>query len=996
MKGAVMVQRLVVRLGFASFLLIAAVVSAQDATTGAIVGLVRDSSGGALPGVTVEVTSPALIERSRSVVTDDQGRYRVTALRPGTYAVTFTLQGFSSFKREGITVQTSAASTVNADLAVGAVSETITVSGEAPLVDVTNTAQQTVFKQEVIQALPLGKNAGLFAAVVPGATVAAANIDVAGTKNEQAQNFTVHGGGIIVQLRDGLFVGSPLGGQNQDSSNIPAAIQEVSVQINGGLTAEAHGAGTQVNYIPKDGGNQFRGSFTADYGAGKLQSNNVDAALGTRGATQPAKIKSLYDVTGGIGGPILRDRVWFYGSARKLQNQQYVVGSYFNQTPHTLFYTPDLSQPSFAWTFNKALMTRVTWQATSRDKVTTSYELQSNCNCYNLVNQGQIMADGAGHRLDYPYRIFQLGWNRIATSRLLIDARVAEMGQTVGNQFDRPDPNWIAVFDQQNNRRYGALGGMGISGGNAYGYSYGQSWQGQASVSYVTGAHNFKTGVQLRRMRQYNNAYLNGDVTYTFNGSTPTTAVPQLVTYWATPYIDDAYVQQHALYVQDQWRMKNFTFNPGLRFEYARGYTPEQHLPAGRWVPARDFAPVNNIPHLTDLNPRLGMAWDLFGNGRSALKVALGRYQPVQVIAAGGLVSVNNPTSTMVTSATRVWSDNGDFIPQESELGPLSNANFGKTVPGTVYADSVLDGFGVAPYSWQGGVAFQQEVRPGVAVTIGYFRTVGGNFTVTDNVLVDRSNYDYFCLNAPSDSQLPGGGGQQICGIHDQRVVNPVSNLVRPASDLGKQTSVFNGVDFTTNARFGNGGFVTGGISIGRTVTDNCEVVANLPEAGAGPGQTGTNTCHVQPSWSASTDFKLSASYRFRGDVQVSANYQNSPGIPTLAVWNAPNSVIAPVLGRNLSACRAGLTAAQCTASLGIALVPTNSLYREARFNLLGLAVNRNFRVGQTSIRPRFEIGNALNANTVTTVNPTYGSTWQAVRGVITPRTAKLALQMDF
>jgi hypothetical protein len=162
-----------------------------------------------------------------------------------------------------------------------------------------------------------------------------------------------------------------------------------------------------------------------------------------------------------------------------------------------LFYTPDLSQPSFAWTFNKALMTRVTWQATSRDKVTTSYELQSNCNCYNLVNQGQIMADGAGHRLDYPYRIFQLGWNRIATSRLLIDARIAEMGQTVENQFDRPDPNWIAVFDQQNNRRYGALGGMGISGGNAYGYSYGQSWQGQASVSYVTGGHNFKTGVQL-------------------------------------------------------------------------------------------------------------------------------------------------------------------------------------------------------------------------------------------------------------------------------------------------------------------------------------------------------------------------------------------------------------------------------------------------------------------------------------------------------------------
>src|SRR5436853_4911923 len=156
-------QRSIVRFVFASLLLVAAVASAQDATTGAIVGLVRDSSGGALPGVTVDVTSPSLIERNRSVVTDDQGRYRITALRPGVYAVTFILQGFTTFKREGITVQTSAAASVNADLSVGAVNETITVTGEAPLVDVTNTAQQTVFKQDVIQALPLGKNAGQFA-----------------------------------------------------------------------------------------------------------------------------------------------------------------------------------------------------------------------------------------------------------------------------------------------------------------------------------------------------------------------------------------------------------------------------------------------------------------------------------------------------------------------------------------------------------------------------------------------------------------------------------------------------------------------------------------------------------------------------------------------------------------------------------------------------------------------------------------------------------------
>src|SRR5678816_1368647 len=139
-----MVQRLFVWLVVISVVLISATASAQDATTGAIVGLARDSSGGALPGVTVDVTSPSMIERNRSVVTDDQGRYRMTALRPGVYTVTFTVQGFTTLKREGITVQTSAAATVNADLAVGTVNETVTVTGEAPLVDVTNTAQQTV------------------------------------------------------------------------------------------------------------------------------------------------------------------------------------------------------------------------------------------------------------------------------------------------------------------------------------------------------------------------------------------------------------------------------------------------------------------------------------------------------------------------------------------------------------------------------------------------------------------------------------------------------------------------------------------------------------------------------------------------------------------------------------------------------------------------------------------------------------------------------------
>ncbi|MEO8070529.1 MAG: hypothetical protein ABI652_03945, partial [Acidobacteriota bacterium] len=395
----------------------------------------------------------------------------------------------------------------------------------------------------------------------------------------------------------------------------------------------------------------------------------------------------------------------------------------------------------------------------------------------------------------------------------------------------------------------------------------------------------------------------------------------------------------------------------------------------------------------TNLSPRAGLAWDVFGDGRTALKAAVGRYT-----STAGLTGVAgfNPAALTVTQGTRSWTDsNKDFVPQESELGPISPANFGLTnSPTTRQSDNVIHGFNTDPYSWQGEVAFQQQLLSGVAVNVGYFRTQFGNFTATDNLNVEPSNYDFFCLNAPLDAALPGGGGQEICGIHDPKATPAANNLVRRASELGNQSQVYNGVDLTMNARLAQL-YLTGGVSIGRTITDNCEILAALPENSVTPVN-----CHIEPPWSAGTDFKLSATYRTPLALQVSLNYQNSPGIATTATWAAPNSLIAPALGRNLAACRAGLSATQCTSTLTIPIVKNNSLYREDRVNLLNVAVSRNFKLTRMTVRPRFEVGNLLNINTVTSVNTAFSTSgnngWQQVRGVLTPRTAKLALQMEF
>lgn len=981
---------------------------AQSATTAAIAGVAKDATGAVLPGVTVEAASPALIEKVRTAVTDDSGNYKLVDLRPGTYSVTFTLPGFGTFKRDGLELTTGVTVNVTAEMKVGSLEETVTVTGATPVVDIQNVRTQTVLSQTTLDSIPSAKTAAAFAGLTLGASMQAANAqDVGGNKGDAVSAISIHGS----RANDGMFKidGMRFGNNSGDGGGVNkiyfanvAAIQETTLET-GGMSAEADTGGVQVNYVPKEGGNNFRYYFAGNFANDAMQGTNLKDEHRQRGLTNASYISKIYDVGGGVGGRIVQDKLWFYAASRTWGTREFQPGAFFNKSANPLFYEADQSKPAYTDTYARDISVRTTWQVSQKHKIAWFESYQSNCFCFLSVNSAN--SPEAVTTLHFsPLYLSQVTWSNPASNRLLLDAGVsysfnAKKSPIPGEEGGLVKADAIAITDQGLGITYGAFA---TTGSTAYNETRrgqeGNQMNGRLSMSYVTGSHAFKGGVMFYRGWDHQDRTVNQYLSYTFRNR-----VPIQLTQWAMPVLTDNHMLGVGYYAQDQWTMGRMTLTGGLRLDTFNGWAPAVDLPASRFLPPRSFPEVKNAPKWMDVSPRAGVAYDLFGNGRTAVKASFGRY--VQSMGVGITEQVN-PQLSLVLSSPRAWNDaNGNYVPDcdlnattaNGECGALANSRFGTVNLTRSFANDVLNGNQIRPMNWQYAASVQQELRPGMALNVGYFRTVFGNISVTDNARVAPGDFDQYCVTTPVDARLPGGGGQQLCGLHDVKPASfgQVDNVVTQSDRFGEYRQYFNGVDMSLNARFGSGGIFNGGVSFNQNVTSSCVTIdapGLVPGNLTAPGFTLLDArdgfCeNRQPWWKGGTQFKFNAIYPVAFGFSASATFQNLPGISYGANLTYLNAQVAPSLGRNLSAGAA--------ASVVVPIVQPNTLF-EDRLNQLDVRLSRTFKFGRAKVQGQFDAYNIFNAGTILSVNQTYGAAWRRPTSILGPRVFKLGTVIDF
>jgi hypothetical protein len=918
-------------------------VSAQQ--TGTLSGVVKDPQGAVLPGVTVTVSSPALIGGARNVITGDTGSYQITGLPPGPYAVQFELSGFTTFNREGIIIQVAQTTRVDADLSVGTLQETVTVSGESPVVDVSSTVTQTNITKDIYESIPTGRNPWVMAGLVPG--VVTGQLDVGGTQGMQQYNLEAFGSADSQKSFsiDGLKTnwGGGSGGATMQYYGFEM-YEEYNMQTASG-TAESDVSGIYMNMVTKSGGNRFNSDHNIYFMNDDLQGDNIDDDLRRRLGLQPGQqsgaagnpIDISYDWSSTVGGPIKRDKAWFFGALRWWRLDQFQIGAL----------NPDGSQ-GIDDNRIRNFMGKATYQVNPQTR--TSFMFNRNLKDRFHRREVDFSEDKATVLQDQPAQNYVGQISTVLGRATVFDARFGRMWGVFPTRYQREvQPTDIAVRDIVRNTQINAAIGQSLNPNHRY--------QGNANVGYFRenlgpGTHDFKAGVQLSWEKMAYDRIRNGDLYLELSDG-----VANRVVVANTPVNSDHRLETWGVFLQDRWVIGRATMNYGVRLDGVSAYLPAQSSPAGTFVGERSFSRQDVFDFSFNAAPRFGLTYDLFGNGRAALKAYAGRFYNQFGSELAETVNLNALQSVGVT-----WNDRDNDL--QADPGEFTPPNFGAVVP---RIDQDMD----RPYSDEFNLGLDYQLMPNFAVGASYHRRHHRNGLG----IVDLARPSTAYSPVQRTYLDPDTGQQTPITVFS---LNPgFTAQDRVITNVDVLESDYDGVQFTFNKRMSNRWQLLGGVTFqthkgfahSGTYT-NPGATTHLGDPTYLLNRTDSSV-FIELPWS----FNLSGTYELPYGIFFSGKYTARAGDPLIRTFTATG------LGQG---------------NQTVWVQPRGEDRTDTVSRFVDIRFAKRFTVAGSRFEGTVDLFNALNANHVTNQNTGVGTTFGRPSTILTPRIVRLGMTARF
>ena len=917
--------------------------------TGILSGVVRDAQGALLPGVTITITSPSLIGGARSTDTAGTGTYQFTALPPGVYEVSYELSGFSPLKRADIRIQVAQVTRLDVDLKIGGLQETVVVTGVSPVVDVGSTTTQTNVSKELFDTIPTGRNPWVMAGLVPG--VITGRLDVGGTEGMQQYNVEAFGSADSQKSFsiDGLKTnwGGGSGGATMQYYGFEM-YEEYNMQTASG-TAESDVSGVYMNMVTKSGGNRLSSDNNFYFMNDSLQGTNVDDALRTRlglgegqqtgAAGNPIDIS--YDWSSTLGGPLKRDKVWFFGATRRWRLDQLQIGAR----------NADGSQ---AIDDNRIenYMGKATWNAAATTKASFMFNRNLKFRFHRRDAPYLFSEDKASVLQDQPAQNYVAQVNQVLGKAAVLDARVGRMWGVFPTRYQKEvTPNDIAIRDIVRNTQSNAATEQSLNPNHRY--------QANATLSYFAqnlgvGSHDFKVGTQLSWEKMQYDRIRNGDL---FLETSDGVALRAQIA--NTPVASDHRLQTWSAFAQDRWVIGRATINYGARFDGVKAFLPAQASPAGTFVAARSFAENDLYNFNLNVAPRVGVSYDIFGKGRTALKAYYGRFfnqfgsEIAEAINPNARINVQIP-----------WIDRDNDL--QLDAGELNLANF----TGFTGVFPRMDANATRPYSDEINVGVDHELAKNFGVSVSYHRRQHRNGLAIVDLARPASAY-----TAVSRTYLDPVRGSQTITVYS---LDPalITRRDRVVTNVDVLESDYNGVQFSFNKRMSNRWQLLGGLSLQKHEGFNHS--GTFTDPGSSTDLNNPNFRLNRDGSAIFTDIpwslNLSGSYLLPGDVTFSGKFTARDGDPLLRT----------------------ITIALPQASELIYVQPRGVDRTETVTQFVDIRVAKRFSLGFTRLEGSLDIFNLLNANHILAQNEAIGSTLGRPSRILTPRIVRLGAALRF